>query len=333
MKLGWRAFFLSSFILPPSSLFWGWFMPETSTSDSLKLANVQVDDLLTMGDDSPIDLAECSAAPATPGGGRVRLYAKGDGRLYLKDDGGTEVALDAATGGAVLASLFEANSILAANADDTPAPVTVAEDRLVGRKSGGSIAGLTAAEVLAIVQDGLMMPPISGRWYSSVGQGKSAEAHSPSLNTLYAFPTYLPRLVTWDGIGAAVDTPQAGKECKLGIYSVGSDGLPDSRIYGSSGLGLAAAGNIIVTGIAQTLEPGWYYLAFRSDATGTARMVGEYSDQGMRLLGATSPFAVPASWVWCNTGTYAADGLPETFPAVAGYVSTYNRIRIVLKAP
>jgi hypothetical protein len=45
---------------------------------------------------------------------------------------------------------YDANSILAANTDNTPAAVTVAEQRIVGRKTGGNITALTGAEVLTI---------------------------------------------------------------------------------------------------------------------------------------------------------------------------------------
>ena len=48
-------------------------------------------------------------------------------------------------------SLFNANTILAANADNTPAAVAVAEQRLVGRITGGNITALTAAEVTTLL--------------------------------------------------------------------------------------------------------------------------------------------------------------------------------------
>jgi hypothetical protein len=56
----------------------------------------------------------------------------------------------------VLKSLFGAQSVLAATTDDTPAAVTVAEQTIVGRKTGGNVAALTATEVRAIlnVEDG-----------------------------------------------------------------------------------------------------------------------------------------------------------------------------------
>ena len=56
----------------------------------------------------------------------------------------------------VLESLFDANSIVAANADNTPLALPVGASTLVGRGSSGNIDALTAAEVRALlnVDDG-----------------------------------------------------------------------------------------------------------------------------------------------------------------------------------
>lgn len=51
----------------------------------------------------------------------------------------------------VAKSLFDANTILAADTDDTPAALTIAEDRVVGRIAGGNITGLTAAQILTLI--------------------------------------------------------------------------------------------------------------------------------------------------------------------------------------
>lgn len=56
-----------------------------------------------------------------------------------------------AGGSFVEKTTFDAQSILAAVTDNTPVAVTVAEQRILGRKTGGNIAALTGAEVLAIV--------------------------------------------------------------------------------------------------------------------------------------------------------------------------------------
>ncbi|OPY90571.1 MAG: hypothetical protein A4E73_02415 [Syntrophaceae bacterium PtaU1.Bin231] len=46
---------------------------------------------------------------------------------------------------------FDANTILKADTDNTPAALTVAEQRIVGRKTGGNIDALTGAEALTIL--------------------------------------------------------------------------------------------------------------------------------------------------------------------------------------
>lgn len=58
------------------------------------------------------------------------------------------------SGGAVLSSLYDANTILAATTDDTPVALTVAASRFVGRKASGDIAALTAAEAAAVLGTG-----------------------------------------------------------------------------------------------------------------------------------------------------------------------------------
>ncbi|OQB44666.1 MAG: hypothetical protein BWY01_01727 [Synergistetes bacterium ADurb.Bin155] len=52
---------------------------------------------------------------------------------------------------AVLDTLFDANTILKADADNTPEALTVAEQTLVGRITGGEITALTKAQVLGLL--------------------------------------------------------------------------------------------------------------------------------------------------------------------------------------
>jgi hypothetical protein len=51
----------------------------------------------------------------------------------------------------VPSTLFDANTILAANADDTPAPVTVPEQTVVGRLTGGNIKAMSRTELTALL--------------------------------------------------------------------------------------------------------------------------------------------------------------------------------------
>jgi hypothetical protein len=55
------------------------------------------------------------------------------------------------TGAAVLKSLFDANTVLAANADNTPVAVLLAELQILGRLTGGNIKGLSVAELQTLI--------------------------------------------------------------------------------------------------------------------------------------------------------------------------------------
>lgn len=79
----------------------------------------------------------------------------------LADD---QHVLDAeVTAVAVAKALYDAYSILIATSDDTPIALTVAEQTLVGRITGGIIAALTAAQVRTLlnVEDGANATPAS----------------------------------------------------------------------------------------------------------------------------------------------------------------------------
>lgn len=54
--------------------------------------------------------------------------------------------------GAVMEADYGAQTILRATLDDTPVALTIGEDRIVGRQSGGNIDGLTAAQVRTIAE-------------------------------------------------------------------------------------------------------------------------------------------------------------------------------------
>ena len=62
----------------------------------------------------------------------------------------------------LLESTYDANTILKADADDTPIALTVDASTIVGRASTGDIAALTAAQVATIVQSSIDHGSIAG---------------------------------------------------------------------------------------------------------------------------------------------------------------------------
>lgn len=307
-------------------------MPDTSTSDSLKLHNVQIDDLLTLGTDAPLELDEVSTAPATPDSGRVRLYAKSDGLLYQKDDAGVETVLDAATAGAVMKTLFDANTLLAADSDNTPQAVTVAAERIVGRAASGGITALDAVGVLRILSSVLAPPLRASSWYDGTppfGTGQVAGSVVLVADQLYAIPFLAPRETTWDEIGVDVAVADVGKKIKLGIYDIGTDALPNSRIFGGSELSLDSVGLVSNTSIGQTLSPGLYFLVIRSNSS--VVQLSRVNRASVRFFPITQLTLSGATFCFSTTGSYAADGLPATFPSSPSLGTASSIVRPALK--
>lgn len=78
------------------------------------------------------------------------------------------------TGSITLKALFDANTILAATSDNTPAAITIAEQRLVGRITSGNITALTAAQGMALLSASATadfnMPNNQGITYGDAGE-------------------------------------------------------------------------------------------------------------------------------------------------------------------
>ena len=87
-------------------------------------------------------------APPPGGSAGEPLFTTDTKKLFVSDG--------ASALGVVMDSLFDAHSILAAVENDTPVKLDVAEDRLLGRKTGGNIAALPKSDILTIinVEDG-----------------------------------------------------------------------------------------------------------------------------------------------------------------------------------
>lgn len=149
----------------------------TNSSTEYNLHAVQAADVAIAATDRLIIkwLANVDATPAN--NVAVTLYVEGTNasrlsvpissevlnQLYLRQDGTKELTGNMAVSAGVtidgvdlsadvvLKALFDANTILVANSDDTPAALTIAASRILGRKAAGNIGALTGAEILAIL--------------------------------------------------------------------------------------------------------------------------------------------------------------------------------------
>jgi len=95
----------------------------------------------------------------------------------ISDVTGLQTALDAK----IAASLFDAHTLLAATSDNTPAALTVAEQTMVGRITGGNIAALTATQIRTLL---------------NIENGATADQSAAEI---------LAALLTVDGAGSGLD--------------------------------------------------------------------------------------------------------------------------------
>ena len=111
--------------------------------------------------------------------------------------------------GAVMEADYDANTILAATTDDTPAALTVAEDRVVGRISGGNIAALTAAQLrtLANVEDGADVTDAANVGSAIDGAtGKTTPVDADTVGVIDSAASNVLKKLTWANIKATLKT-------------------------------------------------------------------------------------------------------------------------------
>ena len=125
-----------------------------------------------------------------------------------------------------------------------------------------------------------------------------------------------PRTLTFPLVIISCTILEAGKNSLCGIYTVGSDGLPDALVFSSGNMSLAAVAEVTESGLAQALSANVYYIAFLADST-TAVLLAA-SAQVNKLLGAASPGVTPANAVYKDAQAFGS-GLPNPFPGTPTY--------------
>lgn len=146
---------------------------------------------------------------------------------------------------AIRASTLEAQSVIAAIADDTPIALTVAEQRIVGRKTGGNVDDLTAGEARAIlnVADGADVTssnPPQAHAASHISGGDqiatmAGDAGAGGTTGLVPAPAagdaakYLKGDGTWATVSAGIAGPGSSTDYAVALW----DGAGGATIRGS----------------------------------------------------------------------------------------------------
>jgi hypothetical protein len=259
-----------------------------------------------------------------------------------------------AIGGAVLESLFDANSILKADSDNTPVALFVNPNSLVGRQSGditeinietntlvgrqgfGALGGLNVAANRLV---GRMSDAIDDLTATQALDVLAAALCKPHIASLY-YSSYMPHAE----LAFAVDRNDGASGLIQGRYffamgdtidtinlncsteDAGSDGLPNTLVYESGNISLTGAGVKQASGVAQHLDPGWYFIAHYSDSASTA--VFEVLATQAITVGLSSPTAVVRTITKSATFGTAPDpfGTPTSYSSSNAFCDVFTYV-------
>jgi len=197
----------------------------------------------------------------------------------------------------VMHKLFDAQSLLAAVSDDTPVAVTVAEQRIVGRKTAGNIAALTGAEIMAILS----------------GQAGADFALNTHKITGVVDPTADQDVATKNYVDATLSGLDLHASCKLATAAA----LPACTAAGS-GVGKTltanAVGVLTVDGVATVLNDR---ILVKDQATGTDNGIYKVTTEGTAevafILTRSTDFdadaeVTPGAFTFIEEGTNGDEG-------------------------
>lgn len=182
-------------------------------------------------------------------------------------------AINVAAAGAVMEADFDANTILSADADDTPAPLTIAEDRIVGRLTGGNIVDLTGAQVRGIT-DGQVdtVPETANFAFTAAHAGKlttianvAAVTATIPTNATVAFPLNTILMLQQTGAGKATWTAAGGVTINVNVNYV--DPARTNGLFAYSFARKTATNTWIVGGDIEALFPEQSWEFALSDET------------------------------------------------------------------
>jgi hypothetical protein len=144
---------------------------------------------------------------------------------------------------------------------------------------------------------------------------------------LEGFPFFVQRRMTFDRLLFYIGTGEAGKYCRIGIYSVNADILPSALVLDGGAVSIATAGVKTVT-ISQQLQRGWYYFALLNNTTPVTASI--FLDPPFYILAgvdAANPFT--STTMWSVAQAYGA--LPNPFTGGGAWSSGTYRALIRLR--
>jgi hypothetical protein len=183
---------------------------------------------------------------------------------------------------------------------------------------GQVILDTHTADIDAHMSD-LFQTLLVGMYHTSLFAAIAEPATTLTLvaDRLTAVPFPVVRRTTWSKIAVTVDTSEAAKSIRMGIYADNGACYPGALVLDAGAVSIASTGLRTITfTAAQQLTKGLYWLAFISDSSVAKINNAQYH---LSILGYGNSTRYRSGYYYL-AGTYGA--LPATFPA--GAASTTN---------
>jgi len=231
------------------------------------------------------------------------MYADGDPVIYLAEDGDDrEIGIGTYN--------------LTADSITRDAPLETIDSGVFDNTSPAKIS-LTSATVVHVVSSSQSSAKIHFKYAAGIrvcSEGTTDTDYSGfTADTFYASPFELDSDITITALAMKViANPVASSTVRVGIYTMGTDGLPDKLIVESGELDTSTTGAKIATIASTIIKKGYYFgCMVGSDAIDPAAT--NLTSINKCIYGHQRATAVPLSMA---SGSYTYAALPATAPAV-----------------
>lgn len=200
--------------------------------------------------------------------------------------------------------------------------------------SAVSLSGTNTVVVSSIRGMAPTLPQINtaaaARYYSDPAHSMSLAVRACLAGDLWAIPMRFDCGRPIDAFALEVTTLGTGAVARVGLYSVGANGLPGNLIVESANIDCSTTGIKVATFDAVSVPPGWYYMllvcktagvSFRAYNGGNVGTINGTTPLGQAAFNAPYTSARVAGWnnSWTSMPTTAPTGTWTLITATAEY--------------